>query len=93
MDSNTRNTELDTLENAKKIASENLPECCRELLEWRATNVLPDGYVRLMAKTLNNAEQHQSLTIAKYIVERMALESVSKNQADEQTGRIQMFQD
>lgn len=63
------------LEEAKKFVSDNLEECCRELLEWHDVGVLKDGKIRELANLCSFAD-YMKFNVAENLVKRAALEHI-----------------
>ena len=67
------------LTEANKIAKDNLPTCCRELIAWRASCILPDGFIRKMSDVMKAEFPQHHLELAKVMVETLAIESVAND--------------
>ena len=68
---------LDILHSTTSFIKTNLATCCRELVEFRRTGVLPSGRVREAATMLTYVPGSQRLTVAQSIVTAAALEQVA----------------
>lgn len=71
---------------AETFAREHVVECATELLEWSNTGLLRDGRVRELAKTLEQLDQHHSLTLAERFATRAALEHATAPAQTEPVG-------
>lgn len=64
-------------EEAKELASSNLTECCKEIVEWRKSGLLKEGVVRSIASKLESVDEHNAFSIAEQIVVQFALEAMA----------------
>ena len=61
-----------------EFAKENLIECCRDLVTWKDTAILPDGKLRELAKIVKELSGETGLGIAEGMVVKLALKEVSE---------------
>lgn len=66
------------IDDAKQFAADNLIECCKELMIWTNTAILPSGKVRELSDMLMKVAGSRSLVVAENIVKTAAFEHIVK---------------
>lgn len=75
----------DPIARAKALCAQHLAECCRDILEWDRTAVLPEGRVREAAALLEdeNTDTGDALRIVEGFITRAAMTRILNTAGDE----------
>lgn len=71
-------TTIDHLDECLAFTRDNIVTCCKELVEMRTTGIIPTGKIRELSNMLKKLESGNSIQMAIGMVEREAVELISK---------------